>query len=102
MWKVKFNSHFDHLVVTASSDTLVNLWDLSDISSSAENVDPVAISKKPEESLLLKSYEDHDESVYSVAWSAGDAFTFASLSYDQNSRVVVSHFCISFIPSCLV
>jgi hypothetical protein len=41
---------------------------------------------------LLKSYQDHDDSVYSVAWSASEEgwnwSTFASLSYD--GRVVIN------------
>ena len=35
------------------------------------------------------SFDEHEESVYSVAWSACDAWVFASLSYD--GRVVINH-----------
>jgi hypothetical protein len=38
---------------------------------------------------LLKSYSDHEESVYGAAWSERDAWIFATLSYD--GRVCVNH-----------
>ena len=38
---------------------------------------------------IIRSFAEHEESVYSLAWSACDAWVFASLSYD--GRVVVSH-----------
>ena len=37
----------------------------------------------------IRAFDDHEESVYAVAWSAYDAWVFASLSYD--GRVVVNH-----------
>ena len=37
---------------------------------------------------LVAKYAQHEDSVYSVAWSSVDPWTFASLSYD--GRVVVS------------
>ena len=38
--------------------------------------------------LRVKALEEHEESVYAVAWSAADPFLFASASYD--GRVVVN------------
>ena len=37
---------------------------------------------------LVRSYDQHDDSVYAVAWSAGDPWIFASLSYD--GQVVIN------------
>ncbi len=37
---------------------------------------------------LIKTYTDHDDSIYSISWSSCDAWCFASLSYD--GRVVVN------------
>lgn len=31
---------------------------------------------------MITAYEEHEDSVYSVAWSSADSWTFASLSYD--------------------
>ena len=38
---------------------------------------------------LLKSFDDHEESVYAAAWSGADPWTFASLSYD--GRLVINN-----------
>ena len=38
---------------------------------------------------LIKSYEEHEESVYAISWSCCDAWSFASLSFD--GRVVINH-----------
>ena len=39
--------------------------------------------------VLVSSFNEHEESVYSVAWSMADAWTFASLSFD--GRMVINH-----------
>lgn len=41
---------------------------------------------------LLASYDEHEDSVYSAEWAAGDPWTFASLSYD-------GRFVINRVPS---
>jgi WD40 repeat protein len=37
---------------------------------------------------VLATYNEHEDSVYSVEWSSADPWTFASLSYD--GRLVIS------------
>ena len=37
---------------------------------------------------LIQKFDDHEESVYNVAWSSADPWTFASLSYD--GRLVIN------------
>jgi WD domain, G-beta repeat. len=37
---------------------------------------------------VLATYDEHEDSVYSVEWSSADPWTFASLSYD--GRLVIS------------
>ncbi|KAJ3085619.1 Protein tssc1, partial [Quaeritorhiza haematococci] len=44
-------------------------------------------SNKPTDGLVL-TYDQHEDSVYSVAWSNADPWIFASLSFD--GRVVVN------------
>ena len=44
-------------------------------------------SRQGQDGLVAK-FSQHEDSVYSVAWSSVDPWTFASLSYD--GRVVVS------------
>ena len=93
VWNAKYNLEYDELLVSCSSDSFVNLWDVTDISSSSKVSKQGAVPKKDDEDWLIKTYEDHDitRSVYSVAWGCGkDPFVFASLSYDQSSYAVVS------------
>lgn len=37
---------------------------------------------------IVHTYQDHEDSVYSAAWSLSDPWTFASLSFD--GRIVVN------------
>jgi hypothetical protein len=44
--------------------------------------------KIPQQDKVVKVYEDHEDSVYSVEWSVADPWVFASLSYD--GRLVIN------------
>jgi len=76
--------------VSGSSDSFLNLWFVSSLSSGPADDDDDTPSL-PTRDQLIKTYEEHDDSVYSVAWSAASHWMFASLSYD--GRVV-----INFVP----
>ena len=90
MWNAKYNLEYDQLLVSCSSDTFVNLWDVTEISSYSKTPNQ-APTKKEDDDWLIRTYEDHNESVYSVAWGCGkDPFVFASLSYDRSGYAVVS------------
>jgi len=87
IWNVKYNK-FDSLVLSSSSDGTVNLWNIDSLAfKNRTHENPKGLTNK-----LLKSYQDHDDSVYSIAWSASEEVwnwaTFASLSYD--GRVVIN------------
>jgi len=114
---VQYNKFHDQLVLASSTDSFVSLWRLSSISSapllevddddenaskedeSAESEERASLSRggTPTDSVvgsssddgLVKFFDDHSESVYSVAWGATNAWIFASLSYDGN--FVVNH-----------
>ena len=45
-------------------------------------------SSDPLEDGVLATYEEHEDSVYAVDWSAADPWVFASLSYD--GRLVIN------------
>jgi WD40 repeat protein len=45
------------------------------------------INRRPTDGFI-KAYDQHEDSVYSVAWSHSDIWVFASLSYD--GRVVIN------------
>jgi len=44
--------------------------------------------KEPLQDSIIATYEEHEDSVYAVEWSAADPWLFASLSYD--GRLVIN------------
>ncbi|CEP19165.1 hypothetical protein [Parasitella parasitica] len=99
VWSVAFNPLQDQLLLTSGSDTLVNLHNVVSVSSasfidssSEDDVDSQADdyernAEKPTDGLIC-TYDQHEDSVYKVAWSPADTWTFASISYA--GRVVIS------------
>ncbi|GAB5593424.1 hypothetical protein Unana1_08324 [Umbelopsis nana] len=95
---VAYNMVHDQLILSSSSDTLVNLHSAVSVSSAsymAQSLDTddesVSSMDQPRElptDGFLKAYDQHEDSVYSVAWSHSDIWIFASLSYD--GRVVIN------------
>ncbi|XP_066938476.1 EARP-interacting protein homolog isoform X2 [Macrobrachium rosenbergii] len=96
VWSVRYNASYDQLVLTCSSDQRVILSNLPSIASQpfGTMVDQEETNKeekdKPEgsEEGVIQIYDDHEDSVYAVEWSAADFWTFASLSYD--GRLVIN------------
>jgi WD40 repeat protein len=93
IWNARYNPFHDQLCLSCSSDTKVRLWNLTSLSSA----DSTDLHEKPRDTKaaentipegLIHTYEQHEESVYSVAWSRTDPWTFASLSYD--GRMVIN------------
>ncbi|XP_042494765.1 WD repeat-containing protein DWA2-like [Macadamia integrifolia] len=86
-WAVQFNPEYDELILSAGTDSAVNLWSVSygssDGSTSESLLHPLSRRVDP----LLNSYSDYEDSVYGLAWSSREPWIFASLSYD--GRVVV-------------
>lgn len=106
---IAFNKFHDQLILTSSTDNQVNLESVISLSSASFQLDSkseasaaaeeddtepdgysryyIVLFSKPDDGLV-KTYEQHEDSVYSVAWSTGDPWIFASLSYD--GRVVIN------------
>jgi len=96
---VLFNPFHDQLVLSSSSDCQVNLNNIfsissanhhdenstEDIDSNKENVSP----KTTQSDGLVSVFDQHEDSVYSCAWSPADPWVFLSLSYD--GRAVVNN-----------
>lgn len=94
VWSVKYNSFHDQLVLSASSDAMVVLSNVPSLSSESpsslltdsisggENFaiedDAPALPKEGH----VKTFGEHDASVYAVEWSTADPWVFASLSFD--------------------
>jgi len=84
---VKYNPNHDQLVVSGGTDHAVKLWRLSSISS-APLLELEEESSAAAADSLVKRFDDHEDSVYSVAWSAHEAWVFGSVSH--KGRVVIS------------
>mmetsp|Transcript_18737 Transcript_18737/g.35370 ORF Transcript_18737/g.35370 Transcript_18737/m.35370 type:complete len:125 (-) Transcript_18737:188-562(-) len=89
IWQIRFNRYHDQLLLTAGTDSVVNLWSIVSASSApVGELEGTGSTSEKEGDKRIKKYEDHRDSVYSVAWSS-DAWVFASLSYD--GTVVVNN-----------
>lgn len=92
----KFNPFHDQLLASGGTDNGVNLWRIASCSSapwlgseiSAEDVpeqegkeagDPV-VSDPPD--IKVRAIDQHEDSVFSIAWSPADAWMYCSLSFD--------------------
>ncbi|KAL2499264.1 Transducin/WD40 repeat-like superfamily protein [Abeliophyllum distichum] len=85
-WTVKCNPEYEGLILSAGTDSAVNLW-LVPPSSDDSALDSLLESPTRRVDPLLHSYTDYEDSVYDLAWSSREPWIFASLSYD--GRVVV-------------
>ncbi|KAI7905573.1 WD40-repeat-containing domain protein [Cokeromyces recurvatus] len=95
VWSVAFNHLQDQLLLTSGSDALVQLHNIFSASSAAylndneeenESIEGSEVNKPMDG--LVRTYDQHEDSVYQVAWSPADIWTFASISYA--GRVVIS------------
>ncbi|KJP87246.1 hypothetical protein AK88_03163 [Plasmodium fragile] len=72
---IHFNNFHDELLLSTSSDNTVKLHRIDYPAS-------LNLKKKETNYQLIRTYSDHEESVYQGMWSKTDAWVFASLSYD--------------------
>ncbi|CAG8588800.1 1020_t:CDS:2, partial [Acaulospora morrowiae] len=94
VWAIAYNRFHDQLFLSSSSDCQVNLQSIVSLSSAAfhynedEDTDDEYqdIVGKPTDGLV-RTYDQHEDSVYSVAWSACDPWVFCSLSYDGRAVI---------------
>lgn len=86
---IKFNRFHDQLLVSGGTDSYVNLWRVSSISSAPLLELEGEGNCADAGDASIRTFDDHEDSVYAVAWSACDAWVFASLSYD--GRVVFNN-----------
>lgn len=85
-WAVRCNPEYDGLILSAGTDSAVNLWSAPVRSEKATAESAVESPRKRADSLL-HTYSDYEDSVYGLAWSSREPWVFASLSYD--GRVVL-------------
>ncbi|XP_030522172.1 WD repeat-containing protein DWA2-like [Rhodamnia argentea] len=86
-WAVSCNPEYGGLILSAGTDSAVNLWWSSAVSSDELISERLIDSPTRKLDPLLHSYNDYEDSVYGLAWSSREPWIFASLSYD--GRVVI-------------
>jgi WD40 repeat protein len=92
VWAAYYNGLKDQLLLSGGSDGKVALVNAASLSSDADPQSAASGNSGGVHSWpdgVLASFEEHDDSVYSAAWSSADPWIFASLSHD--GRVVVNH-----------
>lgn len=98
VYSVRYNRFHDQLVLSSSSDSTLALWRVSSISSAPivelDEQDFMSESAAGADVVdtKVKSYDEHEDSVYAVAWGVSDSWIFASVSYD-------GRFCVNQVPS---
>ena len=102
-WCVRFNPFHDQLLLSGGSDNLVNLWRVAscssapwigneEVSSSSDGLGTIAGTMdggNDPPDVKVRVIDQHEDSVYSVAWSPADAWMYCSLSYD--GTVILNH-----------
>lgn len=103
VWSTRYNPFHDQLVLSGGSDSKVILYNMKAISSEpyeqetfsedddsqSSNSDNDYFSEKASlKDGVIGVYEEHEDSVYALEWSAADPWTFASLSYD--GRLIIN------------
>ncbi|XP_074273411.1 WD repeat-containing protein DWA2-like isoform X1 [Silene latifolia] len=86
-WTVKCNPEYDSLILSAGTDSAVNLWLAPEETAANVRSESVGELQRKRPEPLLNTYSDYEDSVYGLAWSYREPWVFASLSYD--GRVVV-------------
>eukprot|EP00879_Flechtneria_rotunda_P012362 GHRR01012909.1.p1 GENE.GHRR01012909.1~~GHRR01012909.1.p1 ORF type:complete len:169 (+),score=48.69 GHRR01012909.1:1059-1565(+) len=90
VWNCCYNPLHDQLLLSSSTDTTVCVW-YTPALTKLKGVDAKQIDQSKQSSQLLArqdtdgkvhSYDEHDDSVYGLAWSTVDPWVFASMSYD--------------------
>ncbi|KAG0587198.1 hypothetical protein KC19_2G147600 [Ceratodon purpureus] len=85
--RVKYNPKYEELILSSGTDAVVNLWRVIDGSLTKS---PSGLPRGLEDSLL-RSYTEHEDSVYGIAWSALDPWVFASVDYDGRVSIGPEH-----------
>lgn len=92
LWSAKYNPCHDQLVLSGGSDNMVNLWRVASCSSAPwlGSDDTTTTEEDPDPAdVKVRSVDSHEDAVYSVVWSAADAWIHCSLSFD--GRVILNH-----------
>lgn len=97
VWSVSFNLFHDQLLLSASSDCVVNLHNAGSVSSAPHGLvvddedemeeGSTEFKRDPVDGLAA-TFREFEDSVYCTAWSAADPWIFGSVSFD--GRVLIN------------
>lgn len=65
---MKYNRLSDAFVLSSSTDSIVNLWNVSSIAFQNPTFSEGSDKRLKKEDRLVKSFDDHEESVYAICW----------------------------------
>ncbi|KAE8684472.1 WD repeat-containing protein DWA2 [Hibiscus syriacus] len=82
-WAVTCNPEYDGLILSAGTDSTVNLWTAPTSAEDEATSESIAESPAQLADPLLNSYRDYEDG---LAWSNREPWIFASLSYDGRER----------------
>ncbi len=90
---LQYNPFHDQLLLSGNTDGLVHLHSIFSVSSASETLENGERQDKEfggtlSDGIVGKPNEYHEDSVYSVKWSAADPWIYASLSHD--GRLVIN------------
>eukprot|EP01039_Chlorochromonas_danica_P001438 gene1438-1563_t len=87
---LRYNPYHDQLLLSGGTDQIVNLWRLASISSAAWlGGGELAEEENEPPDIKVRAMDQHEESIYSIAWSPAEAWIYCSLSCD--GRAIVNH-----------
>ncbi|KAI9295253.1 WD40 repeat-like protein [Neoconidiobolus thromboides FSU 785] len=78
VWSLQINENYDELILSGGSDGRILLYSNPNLSS----VNVFNDNEQQRIDKVVASYEQHEDSVYSIKWSKSNPWLFASLSYD--------------------
>ncbi|KAH9315415.1 hypothetical protein KI387_024042, partial [Taxus chinensis] len=81
-WRVLYNPACDEIILSAGTDSTVNLWQTSPIQGGESRPGSLPESPTGRVDPLVQSYSDFEDSIYGIAWSSQEPWIFASLSFD--------------------
>ncbi|KAG6485274.1 hypothetical protein ZIOFF_053808 [Zingiber officinale] len=89
-WAVRHNPEYEDLILSAGTDSTINLWSIRLPGNEGSSSESLFDSPTTLKDSLINSYTDYEDSVYGLAWSTREPLIFASLSYDGRCEASLS------------